>query len=350
MKHAQTKEPHMRSKNWKALALVALVVAALGAVGCGGSDNTSGTGAVSASAQPKKIFTFVFGPRGFNDVTRAWFNGFDAAAAKLRDRFTIEQKATGKLETDAAAYLSFIRSSLAQQPDGIVVVPNNAAAMAAGLKQIAKDGTKVLIMDQDVPDMPGKVAFVGTDNAAAGKVAADWMIQQAKDGELRSNEIGVLASAPGISSTDDRLRGFLDGLKGSNLKVVAKLAPQCNDSADSRSAMADMLSAHPNLGGVFSVCDVIALGAARAIQAQAKGAVKQISIDASKQGVDRILAHGGIDAEVAQHLLAAGEQSVETLGKALDGEPVPKVVDTGTDLVTEENAKSYLAKASAESK
>ena len=39
-------------------------------------------------------------------------------------------------------------------------------------------------MDQDVPKMDNKVAFVGTDNKAAGKVAADWMIEQAKAGKL----------------------------------------------------------------------------------------------------------------------------------------------------------------------
>lgn len=338
----------MRWKASWAPALLVLIVAALAVAGCGGGSDAGGDG--SSSTSSKKIFTFVFGPRGFNDVTRAWFNGFDAAAAKLGDGFTVEQKATGKLETDAAAYLTFIRSALAQQPDGIVVVPNNAAAMASGLQQIADSGTKVLIMDQDVPNMPGKVAFVGTDNVAAGKVAADWMVEQARAGRLRSDEIGVLASAPGISSTDDRLSGFLDGLQGSGLTVVARSAPQCNDSADARAAMADMLSAHPQLGGVFSVCDVIALGAARAIQAQAKGQVKQVSIDASRQGVDLILSHGGIDAEVAQHLLAAGQLSVETLARALDGETVPKVVDTGTDLVTEANAQAYLRKAAAESK
>jgi ABC-type sugar transport system substrate-binding protein len=320
------------------------------AAGCGSDDGGGSTKSSAAPAKKEKIMTFVFAPRGFNDVTKAWFNGFDAAAKQLGSSVDVQQKATSKIEPDAGPYLSFIRSALVQRPDGIVVVPNNAAALTSGLKQIAAQGTKVLIMDQDVPKMDNKVAFVGTDNKAAGKVAADWMISQAKAGKLPSNEVGILRSPPGITSTDDRAAGFKAALAGSDLKVVSELAPACNDSADARSAMADMLTAHPKLGGVFSVCDIIATGAARVLVAKGRDAVAHVSVDASKQGVDAILKHKGIDAEVAQHLLRVGQSSVTTLAQALQGKAVPKNVDTGTDLVTEANATSYLQKAAAESK
>jgi ribose transport system substrate-binding protein len=335
-------------------AAAAVLAAGLLAVAAGcGSDDGGGGSATSTGAAPakkQKIMTFVFAPRGFNDVTRAWFNGFDAAAKQLGSAVEVEQKATSKIEPDAGPYLTFIRSALVQRPDGIVVVPNNAAALTSGLRQIAAQGTKVLIMDQDVPKMDNKVAFVGTDNKAAGKVAADWMLEQQKAGKLPSNEVGILRSPPGISSIDDRTAGFKAALEGTDLKVVSELAPACNDSADARSAMADALTAHPKLGGVFSACDIIATGAARTLMAKGKGAIAHVSVDASKQGVNAIIDHKGIDAEVAQHLLKVGQSSVETLAQALQGKTVPATVDTGTDLVTEENAQSYLRKAAAESK
>jgi ABC-type sugar transport system substrate-binding protein len=333
-------------------AAVVLAAALLAvAAGCGSDDGGGSATSTGASpAKKQKIMTFVFAPRGFNDVTRAWFNGFDAAAKQLGSAVDVEQKATSKIEPDAGPYLTFIRSALVQRPDGIVVVPNNAAALTSGLRQIAAQGTKVLIMDQDVPKMDNKVAFVGTDNKAAGKVAADWMLEQQKAGKLPSNEVGILRSPPGISSIDDRTAGFKAALEGTDLKVVSELAPACNDSADARSAMADMLTAHPRLGGVFSACDVIATGAARVLVTRGKDAVAHVSVDASKQGVDAILKHKGIDAEVAQHLLKAGQTSVTTLVQALQGKTVPASVDTGTDLVTEDNATAYLRKAAAESK
>jgi ribose transport system substrate-binding protein len=334
-------------------ALVCAFIAAMLvlAAGCGSDNNEKGgTASTAAPAKKAKIMTFVFAPRGFNDVTKAWFNGFDAAARQLGGSVQLEQKATSKLEVDAAPYLTFIKSALVQKPDGIVVVPNNAAAMTSGLRQIAAQGTKVLIMDQDVPKMDDKVAFVGTDNKAAGKVAADWMLEQFKAGKMPSNQVAIMRSPPGISSIDDRTAGFKEALAGSELKVVTELAPACNDSADARSAMADALTAHPKLGGVFSACDIIATGAARTLIAKGKDAIAHVSVDASKQGVDAIIDHKGIDAEVAQHLLKVGQSSVVTLAQALQGKQVPAKVDTGTDLVTEDNAQSYLEKAAAESK
>lgn len=331
------------------LAAVGLTAAAVLAIAACGSSSSGSNTSADGTAKPKRILTFIYTPRGFNDVTRAWSNGFDAATSRLGDAVTVQQKNTSKVEPDAGAYLTFIRSALVQRPDGIVVVPNNAAAMASGLQRIADEGTKVLIMDQDVPTMSNKVAFVGTDNRAAGGVAARWMLEQAKAGRISSKEVGILGAPPGISSIDDRMAGFKEALQGSGLKVVSELAPACNDSADARTAMADMLSAHPRLGAVFSVCDVIATGAARAMQAQHRD-LAHVSVDASKQGVDLILQHKGIDAEVAQHLLRVGQASVTTLADALRGKQIPAKVDTGTDLVTEANASGYLQKAAEESK
>jgi ribose transport system substrate-binding protein len=336
------------------LALAIVLVLGLVAVGCGSDEKKSGSGGQSDSAaspaKPKKVIAFVFGPRGFNDVTKAWFNGFDAAAQSLGGKVDLEVKGMGKLEPEAAPYLNFIRQALVTKPDGIVVVPNNGTAMKSGLEQIASQGTKVLIMDQDVPDMNGKVSFVGTDNRNAGKQGADYLIKQFESGKMKSNKVAVLGSAPGVTSTDDRLAGFLDAIKGSPLKVVAKRAPKCEDGTKGRSTMADVLSANPDLGGVYSVCDIIALGAAQALKAADRLDVQHVSVDASTAGVKAIQSKAGINAEIAQHLLKAGQLSVETLVKALQGEQVPPQVDTGTTLVTDANAAEYLQTASEESK
>jgi ribose transport system substrate-binding protein len=159
-----------------------------------------------------------------------------------------------------------------------------------------------------------------------------------------------MRSRPGISSTDERYQGFVDRLKGTGLRVASTLSPSCDDSAAARSATADMLSANPDLGGLFSVCDVIALGAARALQGAGKLDVQHVSIDASKDGVGLIVSNGGIDAEVAQHLRRAGRESVLVLARALQGQQVDKRIDTGTELVTKENAQAYLRRAAQDSK
>ena len=96
-------------------AAAAVLAAGLLAVAAGcGSDDGGGpkTSSGAAPAKKQKIMTFVFAPRGFNDVTRAWFNGFDAAERQLGSGVEVQQKATSKIEPDAGPYLSLIRSAL----------------------------------------------------------------------------------------------------------------------------------------------------------------------------------------------------------------------------------------------
>lgn len=335
----------MRVNRWFAVAGIVVLAAAV-TIGCGGSSG----GSSQTSGKTRKIFVFTPFPTGVNDVTRAWNNGWRQGATDLGDGFDVQVKAEGQIEPDAAPFLNFINTALVQKPDGIVVVPNNAAAMAAGLKKIAAGGTKVLLMDQDVAGMTDKVSFVGTDNRQAGRLAADWMVKQARAGKMRSPQVAILGSTPGISSTDDRQHGFQHALAGSPLKVVATALPTCDDPAKARATMADVLSAHPGLGGVYSVCDQIATGAAQALKAAGQLDVQAASVDASKQGVQLIVSHQGIDAEVAQHLLRMGRTAVTTLGHAIQGRQVPKRIDTGVELVTEHNAQAYLQRAAVESK
>lgn len=310
---------------------------------CGSSQGKSSGGA--SNGPKKKIIAFLYAPRGFNDVSKAWWNGWEQGAKNLGSSFEVELKATEKVEPEAGEYLSFIEQALVEKPAGIVVVPNVASAMQSGLERIASAGTKVLLMDENISGMRNKVSFVGTNNKVAGETAAKWMSQQ----KLPSDEVAVFGSPPGISSADERLAGIEEGLAGSKLKVVTLKRIPC-ESTPARTELAGVLTTHPNLGGVFTICDNMALGAIQALKASGKHGIELASIDATAAGVESIIKGTGIDAEVAQHLFKVGQESIETLGRALEGKRVPADVDTGSELVTAANAKEYLKQAAAESK
>lgn len=337
----------MNRKQRRLVAVFAIATLVMLATMLAGSANA--LRAEPNAGSTKKILTFVYAPRGFNDATKAWANGMDRAAKQLGNAFRVEEKGTSALELDPGAYLRFIQQALVEKPAGIVVAPNLGPAMKAGLNAIAAGGTKVLIMDAPIPGMKSKVAFVGTDNYGAGTVAAKWMVDQYKSHKLKSNEIAVLESPPGYSPTNDRADGFKAGIKGSGLKIVADLAPGL-DAVKARSAMADALTAHPNLAGVFTATDIIALGAAPTLVAEKRTDVQLISVDGTANGVGLIVQKKGISAEVAQHLEEAGYLSVMTLAKAIEGKKVASNVYTGITLVTSSNAKAYLKKAKAEAR
>jgi ribose transport system substrate-binding protein len=94
--------------------------------------------------------------------------------------------------------------------------------------------------------------------------------------------------------------------------------------------------------GVFATNDQMALGAMEALDARGlRGKVAIVGFDATKEAVQATV-DGKLAGSVAQNPRAMGQKGVEAALSALDGRPVDKRIDTGTELVTTENAEKYL--------
>jgi ribose transport system substrate-binding protein len=332
------------------LFLTLLGIAALLVAGCGGSDDSSSTTAkAGAGASHKTIYVFAYFPHSLGTGTWAWYNGWQKAAQELKPDVNVVIKEMDKLELEPANYLNFIRTSLVTKPDGVIVVPNSGAALASGLQQMQAQnpGIKWLAMDQPIPGLD-VVSYVGTDNRDAGRQAAQYLIDQQGAGKLKSDEVAVFKAPPGATSQDERVAGFLDGIKGSPLKVVKTIQAQDTSRATGRANMIDVLTAHPDVGAVFSATDNYGLPVATALAASHKLDVVNVSVDADDEAVKLIIDGKGMNAEVAQHFYDMGYKAVTTLAQALGGQTVPKAIDTGTTVVTKPNAAAYLKKAAVE--
>ena len=99
-------------------------------------------------------------------------------------------------------------------------------------------------------------------------------------------------------------------------------------------------------GGVEAVVSVVAIEEnllpAQSIE-NAKiphDAILLVGFDALPEEVKEIIA-GREDGSVAQYPAKMGELGVDTVVRAVRGEAVPAKVDTGTAMVTKENAKDF---------
>ena len=106
--------------------------------------------------------------------------------------------------------------------------------------------------------------------------------------------------------------------------------------------MENILTAHPNIKGVFATNDQMALGAMEALEARGlRGKVKIVGFDATKEAVQATV-EGRLAGSVAQNPFMMGQRGVEAALDALDGMPVVKRIDSGSELVTAANAAKYL--------
>jgi ribose transport system substrate-binding protein len=109
------------------------------------------------------------------------------------------------------------------------------------------------------------------------------------------------------------------------------------DRAKSLAVTEDILTANPQLDGIFGPNESSALGASQAVKMRGlANKVKIVGFDSSPS-LTTDLEEGVIDSLVVQNPFAMGFEGVRTICEKLDGKTPPRRLDTGVTLVTKEN-------------
>jgi ribose transport system substrate-binding protein len=228
----------------------------------------------------------------------------------------------------ADSQIPVVNAIAATSPAVAVIVPTDAKALIAPMKQLAGRGTKIITVDQTVEDASFVATQIVTDNAEGGRLAAD-AIDHLLDGK---GEVLVITQPPGSAAQDARTTGFEAELKKyPGLKYLGAQY-QSDDPQKAAEIVTSTLSAHPQLAAVFATNDQGAIGALTGLkQAGATGRVKLVAYDAASAEVGA-LKSGGIQALIAQNPKQEGEVAMASAAKLLKGEKLAKT--TLTEIVT----------------
>jgi simple sugar transport system substrate-binding protein len=242
----------------------------------------------------------------------------------------------GTSAVDIEGQIALIESMVIQGVQGIAVTPVDPT-VAPALDRAIAEGVKVVLMDNNIPDWDGRTALATTDNYAAGKIAGEYLKSVLKDGDT----MGILEGVPGVPSLDDRVNGMLEGLQGVNVEIVGRGATNCTEELGINVAE-DLLTANPDLKAIYSACGPPAAGAARAIENAgiANDAIVLVGFDFCC-GEAEALEAGTEDATVAQFPSKMAELGVDALVKAIRGEEVESLIDSGAALVTKDNMADF---------
>jgi simple sugar transport system substrate-binding protein len=244
--------------------------------------------------------------------------------------------AQGKSATDDAGEIAAIQDMVAKGVKGIAITPTSPA-VSKELDKAIKKGVKVVLMDNDIPTWKNKTSVVATNNLKGGTLAGKYLATKLKPGDT----LAILEGVPGVPALDDRVKGMLAGLGPlkSQIKIVSQLETDCAQDKGLTAAQ-DILTANPGVTAIYAACGPPALGAVQALKNAGKkpGEVILVGFDALPDEVAQIKA-GWETASVAQFPAKIGGMGIDTLYKAVKGQRVAKNVDTGTALVTKDNAQ-----------
>jgi ABC-type sugar transport system substrate-binding protein len=288
------------------------------------------TTAASPAADKIKLGFITKFPVDFYDIM------VDSVKAWAKDHPEVEViYGQGKSGTDDEGEIAAIESMISQGVKGIAITPTSPN-LQTELQKAVDAGIKVVLIDNDIPDWKGKSSVVATDNLQGGKLAGTWLATNLKPG----GKMGILQGRLGVPALDDRVTGMLATL-GSAATVVAKAPTDC-DETKGLDAATSMLTANPDITSIYGACGPPILGAEKAI-ANAKiapGTITVVGFDASPGEIEAIIA-GTQAGSVAQFPAKMGSLGIGTLLDAVGGKTVAPLVDTGTAMVTKDNAAQF---------
>ena len=311
-----------------AVTTLAAAVALLTA-GCSGAAPPSGSTAGGTAARPTKIGFITKFPVDFYDTmvdsVKKWNTDHPDVSVVY---------AQGKSGTDDESAINAIQSMVSQGVAAIAITPTSPNVKGELQKAVDK-GIKVVLIDNDIPDWTSKSSVVATDNLAGGKLAGTWIAAHLPPG----SKLGILQGVLGNPSLEARVTGMLEAL-GTSATAVAKTPTDC-DQTKGVNAMQDILTAHPDIAGVYGACGPPILGALQAIKAAGKeGKLVVVGFDASPGELAAITA-GTESGSVAQFPAKMGSIGIQTALDAATGKTVPATIDTGTEMVTKDNAAKF---------
>lgn len=237
-------------------------------------------------------------------------------------------------ESDVQGQIALIEDQLAKKVTAIAIAPTDPNALAPVLEQARKQGVGVVFIDTKGSN--AGVTFIGTNNEVGASLAADYICKNVPKG----SEVAILQGIITQSTGQARAQGSKKGLAACGMKVVAE-QPADWDTGKAQSVMENIITGHPNLKAVFASNDNMALGAVQALKsANMLSKVTVVGFDANPNAAASVLA-GEMKATVAQNPKNMGALGVENALKVKKGTKIPAVIDTGTVLVTKNNAASY---------
>jgi len=241
-------------------------------------------------------------------------------------------------QLEVAKQISAVEDLVAKGVDAIVIDPVSPRAMQGVLTMAQDNGIPVIAISSQIP-LEQVTAWVGRDDKEYGRVTAQWLVEELG---FKGNVV-ALSGIAGNPVTEQRWAGAEEVFKeNEDIEVVTREFADWG-FAQAKSAMANILSAYPQIDAVWSGGGAMTQGAMEAYTDAGREMIPMVGeanngflldwIEASEQGFSSIAfnnptSHSAIGLKLAL--------------KALNGEPIPEQLNvTAPYIFTLQDAEKY---------
>ena len=237
---------------------------------------------------------------------------------------------------DVDSQIEILRLYSRSDIDAIILVPTDRVRLMEPIRKAAALGVKIIVVDSALGGA-WHSSFVGTDNQAAGALAAERMAALLNG----QGTVMMMRTIPGSASTDDRAHGFAGYLK-KNAPRVTIVADEYGGGTRGQVARSGVaaLKKYPQVDAIFATNESTSDGMLRALrQAGLAGKKKFVGFDTTDfllEGLKKQEIHG----LVVQNPRQMGYRGMKAAIAAARGAPLKEAnIVTDAVLVTLENVQ-----------
>jgi len=317
-------------------SIMALSAAALAACSSSPASNTATTSADGSS----KAIAVVLKPLD-NPYFGAMADGAEAAAKAAGVKIDVVAASSVTADADQANQLQSLVTS--GKYGCYVVNPTSPTNLLRNLVPVSQAKTPIINIDLPIDTTAAQQdgvkidSYLGTNNVTAGQAGGQEMVKLLPPG----SQVALIGGLPADPGSLARLSGFRQAVAG-KLTVVQYVAAN-DDSATALADAAEIMRAHPDVRGFFTVAGTMSLAIEKAV-AEA-GKLKSVSVI----GVDGIQAQlqqvqsGLQPAAVEQFPYLMGAEGVQACLSAMHGKSIPSNAPTPVLVVTKNTASQALS-------
>ena len=287
-----------------------------------------------------KTLRFIIVPKVAN---HPWFNEIHKGAqaqANLLGRelgVEIQVELIATAICDAAEQNAILDHILKLKPTGIAIDPVDAVSHISAINRIRATGIPVVLFDS--PSEDNSITSIGNNFEEQGKIAAERLAKLIG----YSGKVAIMQGVPLAPNHKARYEAQLAVLSKYPEIIIVDGGVDNDDIKTAHQQCAMVLESHPDLRG-YLCCDASGpIGIASAIKQAGKiKKVTVVSMDGIKPILDAIK-EGIIESSSATKPRLQGSMSILMLWQASLGIPIPQLIDTGIDVITQDNVDQYLS-------
>ena len=306
--------------------------------GCNAKEGASTTEGNSE----KKDLRFVIVPK----VVHPWFDevnkGAQAQAKILEEQLGVKVTVDyiAPAVADVSEQNSILESAAATRPDGIAVDALDAEGSAQVIEEIRKQGIKVIFFASPPPE-GSDLSFVGNDVYEQGVIAAERLAEVLDF----KGKVAIMQGVPTASSHSERYDAQKHVLEKYPGMTFVDGGISNDDIQTAQQQAAAVLAANPDLDGYLMSDAAAPIGVSAAIKEAGKqDQITAVGMDSLKEILDEVKA-GVLDSSSATIPRTQGSMSILMLWQDSIGVSIPKVIDTGIDVITQDNIDEFLKMA-----